>query len=445
MTASLSDALPHLSASIEPAVRTFVDGFVDLALLVDREGVISHIAASRASTLPGAVQGLVGKRLSDALAPGSDSRTEALLHEIAVGTTPRVCELRLAVDGHGEIPFKFTTAMLDDGQLAAFGLDLRQLRNLGQQVVAAQQEAAGELARMRQVETHYRVLFHVAAEGVLYVAGALGRIVDVNPAAASMLGMGIGQLEGGSIRDLFERERRPIYDLLVEAAAADGELRLRTRGESPIELDIRVHTIRQGGVDALLLRLRPAVATAAGRAPSIAARVFPEIPDGFVLTTAALRVLGANHTFADLVRHEDLIGLGLERWFPDSVLSPAIAELRARGSFRDVEVSMRSEVGVPVPVLVTAVAVATSAETCYAFTVRRAPPAVAADNSLIPGISELRELIGRVPLREIVRRSSEVIAQLCVDAALELTGDNRAAAAQLLGISRQSLYTRIRR
>jgi DNA-binding NtrC family response regulator len=32
-----------------------------------------------------------------------------------------------------------------------------------------------------------------------------------------------------------------------------------------------------------------------------------------------------------------------------------------------------------------------------------------------------------------------------VEAALELTGDNRTAAAELLGLSRQSLYTKLRR
>ena len=38
-----------------------------------------------------------------------------------------------------------------------------------------------------------------------------------------------------------------------------------------------------------------------------------------------------------------------------------------------------------------------------------------------------------------------MIEQLCIEAALELTGDNRASAAEMLGLSRQSLYVKLRR
>jgi DNA-binding NtrC family response regulator len=38
-----------------------------------------------------------------------------------------------------------------------------------------------------------------------------------------------------------------------------------------------------------------------------------------------------------------------------------------------------------------------------------------------------------------------MIEKLCIEAALELTGDNRASAAEMLGLSRQSLYVKLRR
>ena len=49
------------------------------------------------------------------------------------------------------------------------------------------------------------------------------------------------------------------------------------------------------------------------------------------------------------------------------------------------------------------------------------------------------------PLKELVRESTEVIERLAIEAALELTGDNRASAAEMLGLSRQSLYVKMRR
>ncbi|MGC2525870.1 MAG: helix-turn-helix domain-containing protein [Stellaceae bacterium] len=42
-------------------------------------------------------------------------------------------------------------------------------------------------------------------------------------------------------------------------------------------------------------------------------------------------------------------------------------------------------------------------------------------------------------------RDHRRIERLCIEAALELTGDNRASAAEMLGLSRQGLYMKLRR
>ena len=60
-------------------------------------------------------------------------------------------------------------------------------------------------------------------------------------------------------------------------------------------------------------------------------------------------------------------------------------------------------------------------------------------------MEQLTQLVGRVPLKDLVRESTDLIEQLCIEAALELTQDNRASAAELLGLSRQSLYVKLRR
>jgi catechol 2,3-dioxygenase-like lactoylglutathione lyase family enzyme len=59
--------------------------------------------------------------------------------------------------------------------------------------------------------------------------------------------------------------------------------------------------------------------------------------------------------------------------------------------------------------------------------------------------SQLTELVGRVTLKDLVRETTDVIERLCIETALRLTGDNRASAAEMLGLSRQSLYSKLRR
>jgi DNA-binding NtrC family response regulator len=60
-------------------------------------------------------------------------------------------------------------------------------------------------------------------------------------------------------------------------------------------------------------------------------------------------------------------------------------------------------------------------------------------------VGQLSELVGRVPMKDIVGETTDLIEQLCIEAALDLTRDNRAAAAEMLGLSRQSLYVKLRR
>jgi DNA-binding NtrC family response regulator len=48
-------------------------------------------------------------------------------------------------------------------------------------------------------------------------------------------------------------------------------------------------------------------------------------------------------------------------------------------------------------------------------------------------------------LKEIVRESTDLIERLCIEAALAYTADNRASAAEILGVSRQSLYSKLHR
>jgi DNA-binding NtrC family response regulator len=47
-------------------------------------------------------------------------------------------------------------------------------------------------------------------------------------------------------------------------------------------------------------------------------------------------------------------------------------------------------------------------------------------------------------LREIVGETTDLIEKLAIQAALKLTQDNRATAAEILGLSRQSLYVKLR-
>jgi DNA-binding NtrC family response regulator len=60
-------------------------------------------------------------------------------------------------------------------------------------------------------------------------------------------------------------------------------------------------------------------------------------------------------------------------------------------------------------------------------------------------MSDIAQLVGRRPIKDIVGEAVDAIERMCIESALQLTHDNRASAAEMLGLSRQSLYVKLRR
>jgi DNA-binding NtrC family response regulator len=55
------------------------------------------------------------------------------------------------------------------------------------------------------------------------------------------------------------------------------------------------------------------------------------------------------------------------------------------------------------------------------------------------------ELVGSASLKEIVSETTDVVEKMCIETAISLTRNNRVAAAEMLGLSRQSLYVKLRK
>ncbi|HOB95764.1 MAG TPA: helix-turn-helix domain-containing protein, partial [Aquabacterium sp.] len=140
-----------------------------------------------------------------------------------------------------------------------------------------------------------------------------------------------------------------------------------------------------------------------------------------------------------------------ERWLgrTDVDLGVLVSNLRQRGAVKLFATTLRGEFGASTEVEISAVTVTRSEPVLLGFTVRdvgrRLQPEAAATQALPRSVNQLTELVGRVPMKDIVGETTDLIEKRCIEAALELTRDNRASAAEILGLSRQSLYVKLRR
>lgn len=433
----------------------------DLALVVDHEGVIQNVAVGEAASAGSGWSSLVGRRWVETIAMDSQAKVEQLLQEARAGGVPRSREINQQAEGVGEVPFRFSAVLLSEGdkqqQVVALGRDLRPLSALHQQMISTQQAMDREYTRLRQAETRYRLLFQVTTEAVLVADAVSLKVVESNPAAVTLLEQSAQGLQGQTLRELFAQRGWPqVQELLgqVASGARPSEVCVNLAG-SDREVTLAVSLFRQSGSHLLLVRLRPAgAAPAALRArDSHMLAVLDALPDSLVIIGEDRRILAANAAFCDLIQlvsENQIIGQPLDRWLgrPGVDLNIMLANLREHGTIRSFATIVRSEYGAPQEAVVSAVAALDAKVPCLGFAIRTVPVRLTVVPPVGPtprSVDQLRELVGRVALKEIVREASDLIERLCIEAALQVSGDNRASAAQLLGLSRQGLYSKLRR
>jgi transcriptional regulator PpsR len=166
------------------------------------------------------------------------------------------------------------------------------------------------------------------------------------------------------------------------------------------------------------------------------------------------RVLAANTAFltmAQIGSAARAVGKSLDSWLGETGVDVDIllANLRQRGAVRLFASKLRGEQGLVTDVEISANAVKFDGSQNFGFNMRDVSRRFNPRSERSPGIprsmEQLTDLIGRVSMKDLVRDATDVIERLCIDAALELTKNNRASAAEMLGLSRQSLYIKLRR
>ncbi len=435
----------------------------DVVLVLDRQGVIRDVAFNSEELTREEIRPWSGKPFVDTVTVESRAKVEALLRDAVAGGHAAWRQVNHPSSHGGDLPIQYTAVRIGGrtGRIIAVGRNLRPVSVLQQRLVDAQQSLERDFSKLRHAETRYRLLFQMASEAIVVVDAGSGRIVEANPGATRLLGgAGAKALAGKTFPDGFDaRSTRALQAMLqkVRSAGRAGEVRVRL-ASGRRELLASAILFRQDDAAQFLVRLsgmQGSSSSSALESQLAVLRALESSPDGFVVTETDGRVITANRAFLDLAQlatEEQARGRSLNDWLgrPGADLSVLLANLRQHGAVRLFATSLRGELGLSTEVEISAVSVAQADEPCLGFSVRsvgrRIAVAAAPRGKQLPrSVEQLTELIGRVPLKDIVRETTDVIERLCIEAALELTGDNRASAAEMLGLSRQSLYVKLHR
>ena len=433
----------------------------DITLLLDMDGVIREATLSPAMGGE-SVDGWLGRPWIDIAGETGGDKVRRMVEDARLSGISAFRQLNQRFPSGAEIPMEFTTVLLGGrAGMLAIGKNLQAVAELQSRLIAAQQTMERDYWKLREVETRYRLVFDASDEAVIIVSASNLRIVEANRAAMEALSPSRRRNE-----DLTGRE------LLNDVAAADREAvrdmlaRVRERGKA---LSILVHL----GADARPWMLRGSLITSepghnpgsvfllqfTSASPLAAAEpdrrspvedLVEALPDGFVALDDAGMILSANQAFLDIAQlgaKGSAVGESLSRWLfqPGADLNALLVNIERHGSIRLFTTTLRGELGSDTAIEISAGRSETGQIGVLLRNVSRRLVTHGEGDMLRTALGSVSEQIGKSSLRTLVKNTVSIVEQHYVKEALELAGGNRTATAELLGLSRQSLYAKLNR
>lgn len=440
------------------ATAALLTAAADVSLVLDAEGIVREVAFGSEEMAQEGYRKWIGQAWVETVTPDSRPKVEALLRDAAGKGAHKWRHVHHTSSRGSDVPVLYSAVQVGQGgAIVAFGRDLRAMATLQQRLVDAQQSMERDYWRLRNVETRFRTLFQMAGEAVLIVDAATDKVIEANPAAGDFLGEATKRVVGRSLADCLGAESNKALQTVLAGVRATGradDISIRIGADRRELLMSAIYFRQETGAVYLLRMSIPRAEGHLSAIPKAVLKAMEYAPDALLVTDLDGRVIASNRTFVDLAQmasEAQVRGEVLDRWIGRSGVdfSVLMANLRQHGAIRLFASTLTGEHGATAEVEISAVSIPSGDPPCMAFNIRNVGRRVVAESSgggdIPRSVEQLTELVGRVPLKELVRDATDLIEKLCIEAALQLTHDNRASAAEVLGLSRQSLYVKLRR
>jgi len=435
-----------------------VEATSDIALTLDAAGTVVKVSSGGEDWPVQLAQHWSGRHWSRIVSSDSRPKVEEMLGDAAAGKrSSRWRHINHVDPTGGEIPILVSLVRLgEDGQMVAVGRDLRVVASLQARLIESQQRMEADYLRLRRTESQYRQLLDVVRDPILIIQQPGHAILEANRAACAFFGLDRESLLSRTLDGFLSTRSAAALRIMFEQVTGSGrpaEMPMRFNA-GPKNVHLHASSMRQDGDTVVLLRLEPepgeSRVSSEGAALIEAVR---QLSDGIVTTDAKGLILSANPAFVEMIQvaHAgQLIGEPLSRWLgrAHTDLTVLINSLAQGGSIRLFSTRLVGTSGIAVPVEISGVAVASEDTPYLAFVIRDTGRRLGEDrepSAMGRSGGDLAALVGRMPLKDIVGETVDLIERLCIEAALKITRNNRASAADMLGLSRQSLYVKLRR
>jgi transcriptional regulator PpsR len=431
----------------------------DVTLFLNLDGVIRDATLSPALSNEG-VQSWVGQPWPETVGDIGGEKIRRMVDDARKTGMSAFRQVTQRFPSGLELPMEYTTVLLGGhAGLLAIGKSLQAVAELQSRLIAAQQTMERDYWKLRDVETKYRLLFDASQEPAILLNASTLRITEANPAAVQAMGLGSQKTIVG----------RPF---VTEIAPADREafqamlLRVREQGKAP---GIVVHIGKEQKpwlIRCSLMSSEPSLVMMLQLTPGWTGHIpapqqeeisiddlIERLPDAFIALDKSGTIRRANRAFLDLVEagtKGSVVGENLTRWLsrPGADLNVLLANLERHRSVRLFTTTIQGERGTTTEVEISAAGNSETDPQYLGVLIRdidRRIGRTVENGNLRAQLGAVAERIGKTPLRKLVKDTVGIVERHYVQSALALANENRTVAAELLGLSRQSLYAKLNR
>jgi transcriptional regulator PpsR len=431
----------------------------DVTLLLDMDGVIREATLSSSMSKEN-IDSWLGRPWSE-IVGGSGEKIQRMMQDTRRTGLSAFRQITQIFPSGLELPMEFTTVLLGGrAGMLAIGKNLQAVAELQARLISAQQTIERDYWKLREIETRYRLVIEDSNDAVLLAKVADLRIVEANRTAVTALAGSARRKEGLIGRDLLQEiatKDRESVEMMLRRVRDQGKAPgiVVHLGDEATPWTLRGSLMTQESAPIFLLRLTPIGKAVGATAPEHEdlGGLLDRIPDAVTIIDESGAIKKANRAFTELVEigsTDAAVGENLGRWLsrPGADLSVLVSNVQRHGLVRLLSTTVQGELGTETEIEISASGYQQGNDKRVVLVLRnvarRLSPSPESD-TLRTALASMNETVGKTPLRKLVKSTVEVVEQHYVRAALQLAEGNRTTAAEILGLSRQSLYAKLDR
>ena len=430
----------------------------DLSILIDEAGLILEVIFDPENQSFGNLENWRTKNLRNFLTTESIEKFDN--HMSQLSRTESQVRLRALQLNHihtdgSDFPIEYTAHPTGvKNQILLFGKDLSQMANAQQELMKTQLKFEKEYDRLRSFDTKYRVILEECGIAFLLV-NSDQLIEDHNNKAANFFHK--EALEGKSLDEIFEinpelNVLEQLQKLKSDSPTKKLNLKIKSLNKSA---DISGTFFRSSdGLHALLkINEQTEKSQTTNYVKPYLSNLYEKSSDSFVFTDDVGKIIEANESFLTLCEApsaDQIMGSRLSNFFKNSETDVAILTESAKefGKIRNYSTEFKTLFGSTVPVTISSTWIVNKNDNFFGFILRDMTSIRSEkddDDDENHSWDSTTKLVGTAPLKTLVAQTGDIAERICLETALRLTNNNKVAAAEMLSLSRQSLYVKLRK